>query len=1304
MALELLGSILLEESYLQLCNGGYLVGSGSYINSSDHEALNSKRMETTGMFGFAERDEETAFLALLNALDAAPDKVEKRQGEFERLRAAALDCMKQMLDLLMRSDGVLAAVTPLQKLLVDDMKGSSAGSLCPGQAASPVTPAHSAPSTPRGKLPATHQVLTAALQSNDEEFIGAAFESLQVLAEALISSKLVAGSEPRKIALSNPILVMLRKKNLSVKKVLMLYCTKILEIPGIFTNAECQETSVSAVLHVFAQSAMTTASHHPQDKSPVPVMHLQALLKSLKHHFRATADLAFSRQSTKGDQGSAGVRQQGSAATFTFSLVAHSLGYHLANTEEFEDSPDAAGSALQDACGALLLPISHWAGLASRVASEATAAVQNTSCTGNKDAKSVLAGNSEEGVCDLTDSPPRAEAAADAAVTPENSRPSGGGGAERGPGSEAGGALLENEAADIEQAWQALLDGMLAVAARKRSFKKEYCGDTARRITGIADRLPVNHTALACLQLASCAAHALTRQGWRESQVQKSLPGKHAVDSAQLRRERLDVLRMLGVLLQQLLKHIERDASLAAACAAQVIKALAGLLRHAWEDFKVLDMLKLLEPLGAWLKETGSSTAADLGGALRSCWGEMLSAVAVQEQPQKSLAVALAHRPAYAKDMLRPLCNGFTHDCAQIRAASLELWQNPKIQCALGKHLAGLPPFVNESLARAQELGFASQPSQPAAKQQPHKAPRALLKQAEPPTVAAPQAKDPQQEPPTTVAPPAEDPQQGPDAPDAPAPVAEPKKRPSNRLFQDTQTEYVRIESAGKRHRKNLLTDHQREVAARHRLGVGREGVTTFTRLDISQDAFSLINNSNTLDSVGNTCSAAADGGKGGPTVGHCHGSEEAANVNDSSVMEPVNGHAETSEAQLQASEGAVHPSGAADQAGLRASSSQAPMDMEAQEEAAKQDATANQRGSKSLQEAPVAGQDITQSSSQQERAQSPGTAAAVSPRGAQATGISQQQGQSPVQSTPHASVAVAESERGTDTSQKLSKGKENSGRARRLPHDQRQQQHWRKRRKAAQPVDQALPAATEPPGMHTSAAAETLQEDVSPDAQQPGSDAAVPAAAAGSSVEHVTAPAQPVEQPGTQQEQQQQPGSSAAQMQCSDSAQHGPDSANCMGAGDGISGVPAEAQTDHDAACADDMMQSTVPDSDHEGGAEPEAGPAGAPPVEETPAAPLPMSEADVQELQLTGLTQQLGQTAKLDKWTVKHTLHRMERMLAESLKDLESTVQSVMPDIKSVEAGERIGLLQQLDKLQQALIKGAGKLGDVRSQLYTD
>lgn len=67
----------------------------------------------------------------------------------------------------------------------------------------------------------------------------------------------------------------------------------------------------------------------------------------------------------------------------------------------------------------------------------------------------------------------------------------------------------------------------------------------------------------------------------------------------------------------------------------------------------------------------------------------MLAALAAQERPDKSLVSALAHRPAYAADMLRPLCHGFAHACAQIRAASLELWHNPKIQCALGKHLAG---------------------------------------------------------------------------------------------------------------------------------------------------------------------------------------------------------------------------------------------------------------------------------------------------------------------------------------------------------------------------------------------------------------------------------------------------------------------------------------------------------------------------------------------------------------------------------------------------------------------------------------
>ena len=100
-------------------------------------------------------------------------------------------------------------------------------------------------------------------------------------------------------------------------------------------------------------------------------------------------------------------------------------------------------------------------------------------------------------------------------------------------------------------------------------------------------------------------------------------------------------------------------------------------------------------------------------------------------------------------------------------------------------------------------MGFASQPSQ-VAEQQPHKAPQTLLRQAEPPPAAAAAAsltKDQRR------------------APSPPAAVPEPKKRLAARLFQDTQTEYVRIETASKRPSKDLLTERQKEVAALHRQG-----------------------------------------------------------------------------------------------------------------------------------------------------------------------------------------------------------------------------------------------------------------------------------------------------------------------------------------------------------------------------------------------------------------------------------------------------------------------------------------------------
>ena len=66
-------------------------------------------------------------------------------------------------------------------------------------------------------------------------------------------------------------------------------------------------------------------------------------------------------------------------------------------------------------------------------------------------------------------------------------------------------------------------------------------------------------------------------------------------------------------MLQQLIQHMKQDALLAAACAAQVFNAIAGLLRHTREDFKVLDILKLLQPLGVWLKQTGTAVPEQLG-------------------------------------------------------------------------------------------------------------------------------------------------------------------------------------------------------------------------------------------------------------------------------------------------------------------------------------------------------------------------------------------------------------------------------------------------------------------------------------------------------------------------------------------------------------------------------------------------------------------------------------------------------------------------------------------------------------------
>ena len=86
-------------------------------------------------------------------------QVEKRQKEFCRLRMEAAACLKDALPLLMSTEGVMAAVAPLQKLLVSEMRGLSAGVLTTGKIALPVTPVQHGSSTPKAPPPTVPPII-----------------------------------------------------------------------------------------------------------------------------------------------------------------------------------------------------------------------------------------------------------------------------------------------------------------------------------------------------------------------------------------------------------------------------------------------------------------------------------------------------------------------------------------------------------------------------------------------------------------------------------------------------------------------------------------------------------------------------------------------------------------------------------------------------------------------------------------------------------------------------------------------------------------------------------------------------------------------------------------------------------------------------------------------------------------------------------------------------------------------------------------------------------------------------------------
>ncbi|CAL8472098.1 g11640 [Coccomyxa elongata] len=1081
------------------------------------------------------------------------------------------------------------------------------------------------------------------------------------------------------------------------------------------------------------------------DHSPMPVLHLQNLLKSLKHHLNETTKLRYSKEETAQGQDIGDAKTFGKTATVLCTLAAHSLGYNLANTEEFDNSSEAAASALQDACTTLMLPFRFWDGLASRAA--AASSMQSRAAVGTKQKHSSCADNdsaSQEPAKDLQEShrppcdgPPDAEAATCTSTPNGYASAASDNTAGRAPGGQQADCLPNSTAAEFEQAWKSVLGSVLSVASRKRSFKKETCGEIARRVCAIAERLPVNGMALVCLQLASSASNTVAEQ------VQKLQPGKLIVEAAQLRRERLDVLKLLGVVLQQLVKHVELNIPLAAACTAQVLKAVAGLLKHTREDFKVLDILKLLfDPMGVLLELTGPSSPPSIGEALQSCWVEVLHVLVAQERPGQSLASALSQRPSCVTGMLRPLCHGFTHSCARIRAASLELWNDPKLQCVLGKHLAGLPQDVQQALARSAELGFASQPSQPAVKP-PHKPPPIAPRSALPLPIVAPpaaehnghlQQQQQQQQ---------QEQQQGLATAGGTAHVVNPGKRPAARLFQDTQTEYVRIDTASKRPRKDLLTDHQKEVAARHHQGPGREGIITHTRLDVSQDALSLLKASSSVPDSERDDSPVVIDDKG-PGAAH-----------DGGVGEPVM-HAWPYKGQ-QTSQGAAMHSTAAEEAQMPSSTAREHGVLEPEcrmDGAASDEVMHNQQDCSSAQNAEMVTHEPTWSGGDQQDCmlQEAPPGATSAPAAAEGMKVSQPQGHSAPRDGPKADSTSAEGAPVLCAPQASCKGKENSDSQQQHP---QQQQQWRKKRSLAQTAHHSLSPLRGPEPESGPAASKTSQRlvAVSPDVVDLSEDAPVSTGVASGTAED---PALQGQHAGSEW----QPTSSQKEVRCAENAENRPDATMTEAAHDsGAPAVPADAQAADIGGHQEHHMQpSTVPESEDEdidvgqidgpaeehvwgeqnivmtaaaamgsapqtilqtcvlgtvpntacaaipataiepmllsGGAPaatqvgsvmPEANKAGAHQQGQPLGIRAPVSESDVQELQLTGLTQQLGQVAKPCNGIVEKTFEGLQSAITAAVEE-------------ALEVGTRSASLQQLDALQQMLIMAAAQIGEER------
>lgn len=96
----------------------------------------------------------------------------------------------------------------------------------------------------------------------------------------------------------------------------------------------------------------------------------------------------------------------------------------------------------------------------------------------------------------------------------------------------------------------------------------------------------------------------------------------------------------------------------------------------------------------------GGTVEESCEGELCGCWKAILRAVAEQSRPGQTLGAALTQRADLLDPLLRALSRGLMHCRSGIRAASLECWEDARVQGTLGRHLTG-QPFTSYALYTA---------------------------------------------------------------------------------------------------------------------------------------------------------------------------------------------------------------------------------------------------------------------------------------------------------------------------------------------------------------------------------------------------------------------------------------------------------------------------------------------------------------------------------------------------------------------------------------------------------------------------